>query len=141
MDGEQRRDEELLQERDALQRRVAELEQENGQFKNVQKEIDQYKNVQKENDQYKNVFEQMKSKVECPVCLVLPRAGPVPQCPRGHFLCSGCKAVRERAGRRDCPTCRGPMGEAHSLLASLVIENVEHDCSFKNCEAKVLLNE
>jgi hypothetical protein len=140
-DGEQR-DEELLQERDALQRRVAELEQENGQFR---KENDEFRKengqFRKENNKFKHVLEEMKSKVECPVCLVVPRAGPVPQCPRGHFLCSGCKAVQERAGRRDCPTCRGPMGEAHSLLASLVIENVQHDCSFKDCEVKVPLNE
>jgi hypothetical protein len=108
----------LLQDQNALQMRVAELEQENGRFRNV--------------------LEKMKSKVECPVCLVVPRAGPVPQCPNGHFICSPCRVKERVLGREDCPTCRVPMvGEAKSILASLVIENVKHECSYKDCEENV----
>jgi len=82
-------------------------------------------------------MDEMRSKVECPVCLVVPRAGPVPQCLRGHFLCSGCKERRGREGRQDCPSCRGPMGEAQSLLALVVIENVKHKCEHKNCDEMI----
>ena len=83
-------------------------------------------------------MDEMRSKVECPVCMVVPRAGPVPMCPRGHFICSGCKEARAEAGRLDCPSCRGPMaGEAKSLLATVVIENVKHECEHKGCKEMV----
>ena len=38
----------------------------------------------------KNKFEA--KLVECPVCLTLPRKGPVPCCANGHLVCSPCLA-------------------------------------------------
>ena len=39
----------------------------------------------------KNKLEaKLRELVECPVCLTLPRAGPVPCCANGHFVCSPC---------------------------------------------------
>ena len=34
--------------------------------------------------------EKLQNLIECPVCLTLPRAGPVPCCANGHFVCSPC---------------------------------------------------
>jgi len=33
---------------------------------------------------------ELQGAVECPVCLVVPREGPVPCCPAGHITCSPC---------------------------------------------------
>ena len=39
----------------------------------------------------KNKFvSKLRKLVECPVCLALPRAGPVPCCANGHLVCSPC---------------------------------------------------
>ena len=44
----------------------------------------------------KNKFEA--KLVECPVCLTLPRKGPVPCCANGHLVCSPCLGkLREEA--------------------------------------------
>jgi hypothetical protein len=91
-----------------------------------------------ESDMNKKLVEELRSKVECPVCLVVPREGPVPQCPSGHFICVSCKETREEEGKQDCPSCRGPMvGEANSLLASVVIENIKHECKHDDCDEMV----
>ena len=64
---------------------------------------------------------EMKNRVECPVCLEVPRKGPVFICSNGHLVCKKCK-------RESCPTCRVRMGDNKSLLAIAVIENILHDC-------------
>jgi len=74
----------------------------------------------------KVLLQHMKDKIECPVCLELPRNGPVPVCPNGHFVCSTCK-------KDSCPSCRTFMGTGKSLLASIVLENIEHKCRFGDC--------
>ena len=41
----------------------------------------------------KNKFEaKLRKLVECPVCFLLPRKGPVPCCANGHLVCSPCLA-------------------------------------------------
>ena len=75
---------------------------------------------------------QLLDKLECPVCMSIPRSGPVPVCPNGHFVCSKCKTD-------SCPTCRTVMGAGKSLLASTVLENIEHKCKFDDCEEKFAL--
>ena len=77
-------------------------------------------------DKQKHLFDQLKDKIECPVCLEVPLSGPAPVCPNGHFVCTNCKA-------ESCPTCRAPMGNNRSLLAVIVIENIEHECKFDVC--------
>ena len=89
---------------------------------------------------FEKMTAELKERVECPVCLQLPREDPVPCCPRGHITCSPCLENLRKAGRMDCPTCRDPMGEGKSLLAKVVIENLEHECSSPGCDMKLPLN-
>merc|ERR1719431_22981 len=69
----------------------------------------------------------LKKMVECPICLDVPRKGPIFMCSNGHFLCEKCR-------QEDCPTCREVMGDHKSILAVAVIENILHDCKFVECE-------
>eukprot|EP00092_Neocalanus_flemingeri_P000361 GFUD01000383.1.p1 GENE.GFUD01000383.1~~GFUD01000383.1.p1 ORF type:complete len:367 (-),score=87.44 GFUD01000383.1:63-1163(-) len=78
-------------------------------------------------DKHKHVFDQLKEKVECPVCMEIPRSGPVYVCPNGHFVCKECKSG-------SCPTCRVDMADGKSLLAVTIIENIDHQCKFVYCE-------
>ena len=80
---------------------------------------------------------ELQGAVECPVCLVVPREGPVPCCPAGHITCSPCLERWRGEGNEECPTCRLPMGEGKSLLARVVIEHMEHECSLEGCQAMV----
>jgi len=81
---------------------------------------------EEEVDFSKNMLEKLKDKIECPVCLGIPRGRPVPVCPNGHVVCIECK-------RDTCPTCRIAMGTNTSLLAGTVLENIEHKCKFEDC--------
>eukprot|EP00092_Neocalanus_flemingeri_P028601 GFUD01031058.1.p1 GENE.GFUD01031058.1~~GFUD01031058.1.p1 ORF type:complete len:298 (+),score=24.42 GFUD01031058.1:242-1135(+) len=76
--------------------------------------------------QSRNIVDQLKEKIECPVCFEIPQTGPVPVCPNGHFVCNECKGDA-------CPTCRVGMGDGKSLLAVTVIENIDHRCRFFDC--------
>jgi len=78
-------------------------------------------------DQYKHIFDQLKDKIECPVCMEIPRNGPVYVCTNGHFVCKKCK-------KESCPSCRVAMGSGKSLLAVAILENIEHKCKFVDCE-------
>ena len=89
---------------------------------------------------FEKMTAELKERVECPVCLQLPREDSVPCCPRGHITCSPCLENLRKAGRMDCPTCRDPMGEGKSLLAKVVIKNLEHECSFPGCDMKLPFN-
>ena len=53
---------------------------------------------------YEDLVGKLRDKVECPVCLELPRQSPVHVCPNGHVICAGCV-------RTQCPTCRTNMVE------------------------------
>jgi len=78
-------------------------------------------------DRHKHFVDKLKDKIECPVCLEVPRAGPVLACLNGHFVCNKCKT-------ESCPTCRIRMGNGQSLLAITVIENIDHKCKFDGCD-------
>jgi len=84
-------------------------------------------NMKQVTNKHKHVFDQLKDKVECPVCLEIPRSGPVYVCPNGHAVCKNCKTG-------SCPSCRVAMGNGKSLLALTVIENIDHRCKFVECE-------
>ena len=92
-----------------------------------------------ENLKLKTLVDEMRSRVECQVCLVLPRQGPVPMCPNGHFICTSCKARNRQEGKTRCPTCQQPLGEIRSLLARILIENVLHECDLEGCGQMVTL--
>jgi len=95
------------------------------------------KELVEEVTKYRTLMREVKAKMGCPVCLNIPREGPVPCCPRGHLICSGCLEKMKEGGQRDCPTCRGPMGEGKSLLAKVLVENIEHRCELKGCKEVV----
>eukprot|EP00092_Neocalanus_flemingeri_P029653 GFUD01032199.1.p1 GENE.GFUD01032199.1~~GFUD01032199.1.p1 ORF type:complete len:446 (+),score=104.74 GFUD01032199.1:53-1390(+) len=82
---------------------------------------------------HKQIFDKLKEKLECPVCMEIPRGGPVYVCPNGHFVCKECKSW-------SCPTCRVDMEDGKSLLAVMVIENIEHRCKFVYCEEHFALD-
>ena len=49
----------------------------------------------------------------CPVCLTVPRSGPVRQCNRGHIVCQDChdkldeeEVADDAVAQKRCPTCR-----------------------------------
>ena len=88
---------------------------------------------------YRKLMSEMKANMECPVCLIVPRDGPVPCCPRGHLICTNCldKMLPAVDGKKNCPTCREPMGEGKNLLAKMLIENMEHECDLEGCKQLV----
>ena len=73
--------------------------------------------------------------VECPVCLEVPKSGPVSVCPNGHLVCSECKTRT-----KTCPTCRAKI-QGRSLLAETVMENIEHKCNYEGCEVRLDLKD
>ena len=77
-------------------------------------------------EEHKRFVDLLKDKLECPVCMDIPRKGPISICSNGHYVCRTCK-------RDLCPTCRVVMGENKSLLAVAVIENIDHKCKFNDC--------
>eukprot|EP00092_Neocalanus_flemingeri_P028599 GFUD01031056.1.p1 GENE.GFUD01031056.1~~GFUD01031056.1.p1 ORF type:complete len:367 (+),score=70.16 GFUD01031056.1:48-1148(+) len=94
---------------------------------NDKTEINNLKRKLREQVKGKTIVDQLKEKIECPVCMEIPQTGPVPVCPNGHFVCNECKADA-------CPTCRVGMADGKSLLAVTVIENIDHRCRFVDCE-------
>ena len=58
-------------------------------------------------------------------------------CPRGHLVCSSCRAKMTTEGQELCPVCREPMGNNKSLLAMVVLKNMEHECTNTGCKEKL----
>ena len=93
--------------------------------------------LKSENNKWTKTIEEMRERVECQVCLLLPKDGPVPMCPNDHFICSICKGKRRQEEKFDCPTCKEPLGAIKSLLAKTVIENVKHECDLEGCKKMI----
>ena len=74
-----------------------------------------------------HVVDLLKDKIECPVCMEIPRKGPVLVCSNGHVVCNTCKGEA-------CHTCRVQMGNGRSLLAETILENIDHGCEFDGCD-------
>jgi len=89
-----------------------------------EEQLEAFKAKIKKQDQFVKC---LKEGLECPVCLDIPRSGPVPVCPNGHLVCKECK-------REACPTCRAVMRTGRSLLAVTIIEKVDHKCKFNDCK-------
>ena len=81
----------------------------------------------------------IKSQLECPVCLRIPRELPLPSCPSGHIVCQPCKTRV-----KNCPTCRQPMPDnmTNSLVGGL-LEQLEFKCKYNNegCQVKMRLKD
>eukprot|EP00092_Neocalanus_flemingeri_P021431 GFUD01023237.1.p1 GENE.GFUD01023237.1~~GFUD01023237.1.p1 ORF type:complete len:381 (+),score=87.84 GFUD01023237.1:53-1195(+) len=82
--------------------------------------------VNEELNKYKSLLDKLRERIECPVCLELPDAGPVSVCPNGHLVCSKCTSYL-------CPTCRSRMFDGKSLLAVTVLENIDRKCLNEGC--------
>jgi len=121
-----------------VEREKATVEKEKDQLKREKAEVAEEKNkveeikIKVEDEKIK--FEaKMRKLVECPVCLTLPREGPVPCCANGHLVCNPCLGKLRAENKLDCPTCREPFGEGKSLLAFAVAEEVRHECRHQGC--------
>ena len=90
---------------------------------------------------YDKLMSELKAKVECPVCLTVPTGGQMLACPRGHLVCGPCRVKMTAEGQEECPVCREPMGKNKSLLAMVVIENMEHECTNTGCNEKLAYEE
>ena len=86
-------------------------------------------------------FEHLLEELQCPVCLLIPREGPVGACPVGHIVCKNCTA---KGNVETCPTCRRPMPrDGTNTVVNKMIEEISHPCKYKQfgCEIKQRLNE
>ena len=88
-------------------------------------------------EKHNMLLAELRAKVECPVCLVLPTKGPMASCPKGHLVCLPCHQTMGTQGLMNCPSCREVMGNNMSLLAKTVIENIEHECTNEGCDKKL----
>jgi len=87
-----------------------------------------------ENASLLNSVEEFKEAIKCPICLEVPRNGPVSACPEGHLVCKECKPKIDI-----CPVCRVPMAGGKSLLAIFITERVTHGCLNEDCKESFLL--
>ena len=96
-----------------------------------------FKKLEEENRELREAMDDLKGLVECPVCLTVPRQGsPMPVCSNGHFVCLACRdQIRQAAGLEEakCPSCMVALGSATSLIASRLVEKVEHECENDGC--------
>lgn len=71
-------------------------------------------------------FEHFLGELECPVCLLIPREGPVGACPVGHIVCKECRVNVE-----SCPSCRRPMPrDGTNTIVNKMIEVILHSCKY-----------
>ena len=87
----------------------------------------------------KNTRAAMKTSLECPVCLEMPRVGTglaIYGCRNGHLLCQGCvDKVQE------CPICREKEIHCRNLFAERYIEaefkDVPFKCKYLGCSVQL----
>jgi hypothetical protein len=97
----------------------AELERVNAEMESVNDELDSSKS------KYQKLVSTIEDKVECPICLAVPKKAPIYACPKGHLICQTCC-------RATCPVCSASMQSGGtSLLALAVIEKIPHHCDFQ----------
>ena len=63
---------------------------------------------------------------ECPICMQLPRSGPVYQCTNGHIICSSC-----RTSVKKCPQCRVRLGDTRSLVIEPILDKLSFPCQYE----------
>ena len=75
----------------------------------------------------------IEKELECPVCLILPRAPPILVCRAGHSVCCECFPRLSRSYRsRRCPICQARYCSppARNFTAEAVLECLERNCRF-----------
>ena len=86
---------EMKESNNKVEREKAKVEEEKAKVERDKSKVEEEKNkVEEKNmklEEDKNKIEgKLRKLVECPVCLLLPRKGPVPCCTNGHLVCSTC---------------------------------------------------
>ena len=66
------------------------------------------------------------SLLECEICMVEMGGPPIKQCSNGHALCGACHA---KVPNKECPTCRGPLGDIPCLTAEALAKAVPRPCN------------
>ena len=80
-----------------IQNKVKEFKAANAMKENTIKVLTREKeNLQHENVKFHNIVEVMKDRVECQVCLILPKQGPVPMLVCGDFWVRRCISMPTR---------------------------------------------
>ena len=102
-------------------------------IRRVQSKVKDLKMIEEKLKSEKEKIKNLKKHVECPVCLDIPRKGPIFSCPNGHIICQKCKVGQ-------CPVCRVRVGNNKSILAVAFIENILHECKFDGCEEEYPLD-
>ena len=72
-----------------------------------------------------NSTEELRDDLQCPVCFVIPKSGPIFQCDFGHIHCSACHLRIQ-----ECPICRWPIGNTRSLTTEKIIAKLPTKCAF-----------
>ena len=116
----------IREEKNDMESKKVEFEGERNQVEAEKKTMEERK--RKLEEAVGKIVKKLRQLVECPVCLSMPREGPVPCCVKGHIVCCPCLNRLRGEGRLGCPTCREPMGKGKSLLALVVIEEIQHEC-------------
>lgn len=72
-------------------------------------------------------MECLKSLLECPICLDVPRSAPIYQCTSGHIVCNKCHPRLSF-----CGICRKPLLDGNrSRIAEKMLEQLPRTCQFK----------
>ena len=69
-------------------KKLLEMEESKNKVEREKKKVEDEK--VKVEDEKNKLEAKLRKLVECPVCLALPRKGPVPCCANGHLVCSPC---------------------------------------------------
>jgi len=70
-------------------------------------------------------LENLKAHLECPVCLIVPKMGPIYQCRNGHLLCKECHPQLKR-----CPLCQIPLEKLRNLLSEQLVSMIYPEYQF-----------
>jgi len=72
-------------------------------------------------------LESLKAHLECPVCLVVPKMGPIYQCRNGHLLCKEC-----HPRMKCCPLCQIPLEKLRNLLSEQLVSMIYPEYQFSS---------
>lgn len=73
--------------------------------------------------------EELLKELECPVCLLIPRGGPVLQCILGHLVCRDCQPRLNK-----CPVCQANFNKPNvtrNFLAETLLLSIQRGCRYE----------